>query len=97
MREDPLFQPLRLGPLTLPNRVVMTTVKLGYATEVGEVTVVLEQGNGKPGLSIEYNDEAGPAGQAALHVLVEAAGNLDGKDGSPVEMGRFNVDFPMGV
>jgi len=38
MSKDPLFQPLRLGSLTLPNRVVMTTVKLGYAAEVGEVT-----------------------------------------------------------
>ncbi|KPK81227.1 MAG: hypothetical protein AMS25_07420 [Gemmatimonas sp. SM23_52] len=38
MNEDPLFGPLQLGSLTLPNRVVMTTVKLGYATEVGEVT-----------------------------------------------------------
>jgi 2,4-dienoyl-CoA reductase-like NADH-dependent reductase (Old Yellow Enzyme family)/thioredoxin reductase len=38
MREDPLFRPLRLRSLTLPNRVIMTTVKLGYATEIGEVT-----------------------------------------------------------
>jgi 2,4-dienoyl-CoA reductase-like NADH-dependent reductase (Old Yellow Enzyme family) len=29
MKGDPLFQPLHLGSLTLPNRVVMTTVKLG--------------------------------------------------------------------
>jgi len=28
---DPLFRPLELGSLTLPNRLVMTTVKLGYA------------------------------------------------------------------
>ena len=38
MPDDPLFQPLRIGSLDLPNRVVMTTVKLGYATEAGEVT-----------------------------------------------------------
>jgi len=33
-----LFQPVQLGTLTLPNRVVMTPVKLGYATKQGEVT-----------------------------------------------------------
>jgi 2,4-dienoyl-CoA reductase-like NADH-dependent reductase (Old Yellow Enzyme family)/thioredoxin reductase len=38
MDNDPLFRPLQLGSLGLPNRVVMTTVKLGYATEAGEVT-----------------------------------------------------------
>lgn len=38
MHQDPLFEPLRLGGLTLPNRVVMTAVKLGYGTEKGEVT-----------------------------------------------------------
>jgi len=38
MNDDLLFRPLRLGSLRLPNRVVMTTVKLGYATEAGEVT-----------------------------------------------------------
>ena len=38
MRPDPLFEPLDLGSLALPNRVVMTTVKLGYGTERGEVT-----------------------------------------------------------
>ncbi len=37
-REDALFRPLQIGPLTLPNRVVMTTVKLGYATAEGAVT-----------------------------------------------------------
>ena len=37
MNDDPLFRPLILGSLTLPNRVVMTTVKLGYATHAGEV------------------------------------------------------------
>jgi 2,4-dienoyl-CoA reductase-like NADH-dependent reductase (Old Yellow Enzyme family)/thioredoxin reductase len=35
---DKMIQPFRLGSLTLPNRVVMTTVKLGYGTERGEVT-----------------------------------------------------------
>ena len=35
---EPLFQPLQLGSLTLPNRVVMTTVKLGYSNKTGEVT-----------------------------------------------------------
>jgi 2,4-dienoyl-CoA reductase-like NADH-dependent reductase (Old Yellow Enzyme family)/thioredoxin reductase len=38
MHQDPLFEPLRLGGVTLPNRVVMTAVKLGYGTERGEVT-----------------------------------------------------------
>ncbi|MGD8855315.1 MAG: FAD-dependent oxidoreductase [Chloroflexota bacterium] len=38
MADDPLFQPLRLGNLILPNRVVMTTVKLGYGNQQGEVT-----------------------------------------------------------
>jgi len=38
MTEDPIFQPLSVGSLSLPNRVVMTTVKLGYATPAGEVT-----------------------------------------------------------
>jgi 2,4-dienoyl-CoA reductase-like NADH-dependent reductase (Old Yellow Enzyme family)/thioredoxin reductase len=33
-----MLQPFRLGTLTLPNRVVMTTVKLGYATTEGEIT-----------------------------------------------------------
>jgi len=33
-----LFQPLTLGNLTLPNRVVMTTVKLGYSNRKGEAT-----------------------------------------------------------
>jgi 2,4-dienoyl-CoA reductase-like NADH-dependent reductase (Old Yellow Enzyme family)/thioredoxin reductase len=38
MKGDPIFQPLQLGALALPNRVVMTTVKLGYAPPTGEVT-----------------------------------------------------------
>jgi 2,4-dienoyl-CoA reductase-like NADH-dependent reductase (Old Yellow Enzyme family)/thioredoxin reductase len=38
MKEDPLFRPLQVRWLTLPNRVVMTTVKLGYGTRAGEVT-----------------------------------------------------------
>jgi 2,4-dienoyl-CoA reductase-like NADH-dependent reductase (Old Yellow Enzyme family)/thioredoxin reductase len=33
-----MLQPFQLGSLTLPNRVVMTTVKLGYGTAKGEVT-----------------------------------------------------------
>ena len=33
-----LSQPLQIGDLTLPNRVVMTTVKLGYGNLTGEVT-----------------------------------------------------------
>ena len=36
--EQQLFQSLHLGTLTLPNRVVMTAVKLGYATKKGETT-----------------------------------------------------------
>jgi 2,4-dienoyl-CoA reductase-like NADH-dependent reductase (Old Yellow Enzyme family) len=35
---DPIFQSQQLGNLTLPNRVVMTTVKLGYGNKTGEVT-----------------------------------------------------------
>ncbi len=38
MNDDPIFQGQRLGNLTLPNRVVMTTVKLGYSSGRGEVT-----------------------------------------------------------
>lgn len=38
MKNDPLLQPIQVGSLTLPNRVVMTTVKLGYGTDRGEVT-----------------------------------------------------------
>ncbi len=38
MTTDPVFQPLQVGTLSLPNRVLMTTVKLGYATPAGEVT-----------------------------------------------------------
>ncbi len=33
-----LVQPARIGSLALPNRVVMTTVKLGYAGKDGQVT-----------------------------------------------------------
>lgn len=33
-----MLQPFQLGSLTLPNRIVMTTIKLGYSTEKGEVT-----------------------------------------------------------
>jgi len=38
MQQDPLLKPLRLGALELPNRVIMTTVKLGYAATDGQVT-----------------------------------------------------------
>jgi 2,4-dienoyl-CoA reductase-like NADH-dependent reductase (Old Yellow Enzyme family)/thioredoxin reductase len=38
MKHDALLEPLQLGNLRLPNRVVMTTVKLGYGTSSGEVT-----------------------------------------------------------
>ncbi len=33
-----LFQPLPVGNLTVPNRVLMTTIKRGYGTDRGEVT-----------------------------------------------------------
>jgi 2,4-dienoyl-CoA reductase-like NADH-dependent reductase (Old Yellow Enzyme family)/thioredoxin reductase len=33
-----LFDPIQVGTLTVPNRVVMTAVKLGYGTTAGEVT-----------------------------------------------------------
>ncbi len=33
-----LSQPLQIGGLTLPNRVVMTTVKLGYGNLKDEIT-----------------------------------------------------------
>jgi 2,4-dienoyl-CoA reductase-like NADH-dependent reductase (Old Yellow Enzyme family)/thioredoxin reductase len=35
--EEKMFQPFQLASLTLPNRVVMTTVKLGYASKHGEI------------------------------------------------------------
>ena len=35
---DPLFQLLRIGPLKIPNRLIMPPVKLGYGTRAGEVT-----------------------------------------------------------
>ena len=38
MQDDRLFQPSMLGSLELPNRVVMTTVKLGYGSPDGGVT-----------------------------------------------------------
>jgi 2,4-dienoyl-CoA reductase-like NADH-dependent reductase (Old Yellow Enzyme family)/thioredoxin reductase len=38
MKDDALLQPLSLGRLRLPNRVVMTAVKLGYGTGDGDVT-----------------------------------------------------------
>jgi 2,4-dienoyl-CoA reductase-like NADH-dependent reductase (Old Yellow Enzyme family) len=33
-----LFQPLTTARLKLPNRVLMTTIKLGYSTPQGDVT-----------------------------------------------------------
>jgi 2,4-dienoyl-CoA reductase-like NADH-dependent reductase (Old Yellow Enzyme family)/thioredoxin reductase len=38
MKEDPIFRPFRIGTLALSNRMVMTTVKLGFASPRGEVT-----------------------------------------------------------
>ncbi len=38
MREDVLFRPVRIGPLVVPNRIVMTTVKLGYGSLDGGVS-----------------------------------------------------------
>jgi 2,4-dienoyl-CoA reductase-like NADH-dependent reductase (Old Yellow Enzyme family) len=38
MSRDLLFQSLKLGHLVLPNRIVMTTVKLGYSNNKGEVS-----------------------------------------------------------
>jgi 2,4-dienoyl-CoA reductase-like NADH-dependent reductase (Old Yellow Enzyme family)/pyruvate/2-oxoglutarate dehydrogenase complex dihydrolipoamide dehydrogenase (E3) component len=38
MNTEILFQPLTIAGLKLPNRVLMTTVKLGYGTPQGEVT-----------------------------------------------------------
>ncbi len=38
MSVDLLFQPLRVGNLTLPNRLLMTSLKLGYAARDGRVT-----------------------------------------------------------
>jgi 2,4-dienoyl-CoA reductase-like NADH-dependent reductase (Old Yellow Enzyme family)/thioredoxin reductase len=38
MNSDSLFQPITLGTLELPNRLTMTTVKLGYGTKKGQVT-----------------------------------------------------------
>ncbi len=38
MARTHLLQPARIGSLALPNRVVMTTVKLGYAGKDGKVT-----------------------------------------------------------
>lgn len=38
MNTELLFQPLTIASLRLPNRVLMTTIKLGYGTPQGEVT-----------------------------------------------------------
>ena len=35
--QDRLVEPFQLGSLTIPNRVVMTTIKLGYGNKKGEV------------------------------------------------------------
>ncbi|MEJ2117899.1 MAG: NADH:flavin oxidoreductase, partial [Alphaproteobacteria bacterium] len=36
--KEKMFQPLQLADLTLPNRVVMTAVKLGYADKQGAIS-----------------------------------------------------------
>ncbi|MBC8445756.1 MAG: FAD-dependent oxidoreductase [Chloroflexi bacterium] len=38
MAADIIFQPIQVGTLELPNRVLMTTIKLGYGTSQGDVT-----------------------------------------------------------
>jgi hypothetical protein len=38
MNTEILFEPLEIADLALPNRVMMTTIKLDYGTEKGEVT-----------------------------------------------------------
>ena len=38
MASDILLAPIQLGNLNLPNRVVMTPIKLGYSSKTGEVT-----------------------------------------------------------
>ncbi len=38
-----LFEPIRLGPLTLKNRLVMTAMSTGFATPKGEVTERLRE------------------------------------------------------
>ena len=38
MNADRLFQPITLGTLELPNRLIMTTVKLAYGNKKGQVT-----------------------------------------------------------
>ena len=38
MAADIIFQPIQVGTLELPNRVLMTTIKLGYGTNQGDVT-----------------------------------------------------------
>lgn len=38
MSRDFLFNPLKIGNLVLPNRVVMTTVKLGYSNNKGDIS-----------------------------------------------------------
>lgn len=49
---EKLLQAFRLGELTLPNRVVMTTVKLGYGAEITErhIAFYVRRAQGKAGL-----------------------------------------------
>jgi 2,4-dienoyl-CoA reductase-like NADH-dependent reductase (Old Yellow Enzyme family) len=37
MSKNPLFQPKKLGSLSIPNHAVLTTVKLSYRTQSGDV------------------------------------------------------------
>lgn len=39
-----LFQPLTVASLKLPNRVLMTTIKLGYGTPQGKVLQAVYEG-----------------------------------------------------
>lgn len=55
MTKDPLFQPQQSGSLTLPNRVVMITIKLGHGTQSGElndhhITFYTRRGQGEAAL-----------------------------------------------
>jgi 2,4-dienoyl-CoA reductase-like NADH-dependent reductase (Old Yellow Enzyme family)/thioredoxin reductase len=57
MNSDELLRPLSLGRLMLPNRVVMTAVKLGYGTREGDVTdrhvaFYARRARGGPGLIV---------------------------------------------
>jgi 2,4-dienoyl-CoA reductase-like NADH-dependent reductase (Old Yellow Enzyme family) len=50
--KEPLLQPFQLGSLSLPNRVVMTTMKLGYGTQINErhVAFYVRRAEGHAGL-----------------------------------------------